>query len=109
MRRISLSIVSTLVILVLFASLAYSADTLIITAVSSEPAAVVAVEPVPQQVNIEASFVNVISDLMDRDVGYQFDDFAAITLVYSPFVTEQNDAHTDQPASDIYVGLKLAF
>ena len=109
MRRISLSIVSTLVVLVLFASLTYSADTLILTAGSSEPATAVAVEPAPQQVSIEASFVNVISDLMDSDVGYQFDDFAAITLVYSPFVTERNDAYASQPASDIYVGLRFSF
>ena len=105
MRRISLSIISTLIILVLFASFAYSADTLILTAVSAEPAAVVAVEPAPQ----EASFVNIISDLMDSDVGYQLDDSAALSLVYSPFATEQDDAYTDQPASEIYVGLKFTF
>ena len=109
MRRICLSIVSFLTVLTLSTPLAYSADAPISTTASSDPAAVVAVEPAPQQVNIEASFVNVISDLMDRDVGYQFDDFAAITLVYSPFVTEKNDAYTDQPGSDIYVGLRLAF
>ena len=105
MKRISLSIVSTLVVLILFAPLAYSADTLILTAGSSEPAAVVAVEPAPQEV----SFVNIISDLMDSDVGYQLDDSAALSLVYSPFATEQNDTYTDQPASEIYVGLKFTF
>ena len=105
MRRIGLSIVSFLTVLLLSIPLAYSADTSIFTTVSSEPVAVVAVEPAPQQVN----FVKVISELMDSDVGYQLDDFAAITLVYSPFAIEKNDAHADQPGSDIYVGLKFSF
>jgi len=108
MRRVYLSMVTLLVALVFFAPLAYSADTLIANTVSSEPATVVVVEA-PQQVNIETSFVNVISDLIDSDVGYQLNDSAAISLVYCPFSIEQNDIQLDQASSDIYVGLNFSF
>ncbi len=108
MKKISLSIVTLLVTLVFFAPLAYSADTLIANTVSSEPATIVVVEA-PQQVNVEASFINVISDLMDSDVGYQLNESAAISLVYCPFAIEQNEVQLDQVNSDIYVGLKFTF
>ena len=109
MRRVGLFIVSLLIVLVLSIPLAYSADTPIPTAVSSEPAAVFAVEPVPQQVNLEATFVNSISDLLDSDVGYSLDESLAISLVYSPFASERSDAQANQSASDIYVGFKFSF
>ena len=105
MRRVSLSIVLLLAILVLFAPLAYSADTLTAATVSSEPISVTAVDLVPQKI----TFVNVISDLMDSDVGYQLDESAAITLVYTPFATEQIDLRAGQSASEIYVGLNFSF
>ena len=109
MRRVSLSIVSLLAVLMFSAPLAYSADILIPMTASADPVAVAAVEPALQQVNVETTFVNAISDLMDSDVGYQLDEFAAISLVYSPFATEQSDTQIDQPASDIYVGLRFSF
>jgi len=109
MRRVSLSIVLILATLVFFAPLAYSADTSTATTVSFVPTSVTAVDLVPQQVNIETSFVKVISDLMDSDVGYQLDESAAITLVYCPFVTEQSDIQFGQSASKIYVGLNFSF
>jgi len=108
MRRVCLSIVTVLAALVFFAPLAYSADALITNTVSSDPAIIVVVEA-PQQVNVETSFVNVISDLMDSDVGYQLNESAAISLVYCPFAIEQNEIQLDQVNSDIYVGLKFSF
>ena len=108
MRRVCLSIVTVLAALVFFAPLAYSADALIANTVSSETATIVVVEA-PQQVNVETSFVNVISDLMDSDVGYQLNESAAISLVYCPFAIEQNEIQLDQVNSDIYVGLKFSF
>ncbi len=107
MKKITLSIVTLLATLVFFAPITCSADTSA-TTVSSAPAAVAVVEA-PQQVNVETSFVNVISDLMDSDVGYQLNDSAAISLVYCPFAIEQNDTRSDLPSSDIYVGLKFSF
>ena len=109
MKKISLSIATLLATLVFFAPLAYSADILFSTAVSSESAAVVAVEPQPQQVNVETSFVNVISDLMDSDVGYQFSESIAISLAYNPFSPDQDDIRDHQLDSDVYVGLKFSF
>jgi hypothetical protein len=108
MKKISLSIVTLLATLLFFSSLAYSADTLIANTDFSDPATVATVKA-PQQVDVETSFVNVISDLMDSDVGYQLNESAAISLVYCPFDIEQNDAQADQPTSDIYVGLKFTF
>ncbi len=93
----------------LFLPLAYSADISTFTTVSSAPTSAVAVDLVPQQVNIKTSFVKVLSDLLDSDVGYSLDGSAAITLAYSPFASEQSDIQENQPASDIYVGLKFAF
>jgi len=106
MKKVTLSILSFLVISMALTSFAYSADTGV---VSSESAAVVAVAPAPQQVDVETSFVNVISDLMDSDIGYQLNDSTSISLAYSPFSEERSDVQDHQLDSDVYIGLKFSF
>jgi len=113
MKRIFLFILTCLATLILFTTVAHSAEPQMPTAVSPDPSiapsSIVIVKPALFEAKTDVFLVNVMIDLLASEVVYGLNESTSIVLAYSPFADQQREADIYNSTSNFSVGLKLSF